>query len=368
MAALQEDSRRAPEMPPVEALLDAATQNFSEGARKLMLEAAPKVEATLGGLPQRGISQVIGLSYLVDNSYSMEEDEIISEQDRMEGRPVKKLFERAVEGLNGAAEALQSSSVAARIETYVDLLNRNPSYVSKVTGGKESFEWSPVLQGTPHLSPRYFCTDGGTPLRRRTVETIASGLARSQWLQQPPFNLQTVFKYLIITDANSTEGSSYPKESDVADLIRSLPENHQVFLLGLESDDVDFVDVGARLGIGKSRVKTLPRDGRELRHFLQLWSQSSAEGSAVQEKEELEGLLMQRPESFDNDEEVDALFTEEEDWDPDLNLNFDIKHKDTVTTPSNEDGKVSNVLEPGQDEFDSLFDDVTFQEKDEPKK
>jgi hypothetical protein len=267
-------------------LMVAAFAGFSPEIQELLMAQRGYIEQSFGEMPRGGYSSLVMLAIFGDNSGSMKNDELLTEAEEAEGVVPLMLYERLIEGLNeGVIDGLQGSGVAAKIEVLLDLLNYNKGYVRQVTDGSDHFEWTPVLSKPPHFisSPQFIANgnrvDGGTPLRRRIVQALASGIVRAHWLSQPPLNLQTTAKYLFLTDGESTEsGRHCIQEEEVQQLLAELPASHQPYFLGLENDRVDFRDVGRSLGFRDDRVEELPRNGKELRHFLSLWSQSQAEG------------------------------------------------------------------------------------------
>jgi hypothetical protein len=273
--------------PDIDALMEGAFSRFSPDVRSLLMQQGPYIKQSFGQAPYGGFTALVGLLIVGDNSTSMKGQEILSEMEQAQGVTPKRLYQRLIQGLNeGVIDGLRESSVAKKIEILLDVLNPNADYIRGVTGGPSHFEWRPVLGETRHFVDDYSFlangnhTDGGTPLRRRIVQSIASGLVRSYWLSQPPHNLPSTFKYLFMTDGESTEVKRQcVQPHQVEALLAELPSNHQPYFLGLENDRVVYRDVALGMGFPDDRIEELPPNGEALRHYLKLWSQTQAESA-----------------------------------------------------------------------------------------
>ena len=272
-----------------ELLERVADRYFDEELAELALEIAPRLDPYLGSLPERSrATEIIGLGALLDNSYSMNAYEDVDEKE-VEREPLR-LYEALVRDVNFMWSELKKSSYRRSIHVCNDLLHPNIRYASRVLREGDTFHWMPLLPSVPTLVTKDFLHGNGTPLYKRSFEFILAGIARAELLRLPPFNRKTRMHYLIMSDGESTEdsGYSYPGHqftaADVKMLVNQLPEGHTAYFLGLGQESY-FGAVGRSMGIQKQNVRCVPREGKKIRAFLQLWSSSATDPTRLSDRD-----------------------------------------------------------------------------------
>lgn len=234
-------------------------------------EISPQTAKILDGLSARinktmvaplsrpNVTEMTLLCMLIDNTPSM------SHKDN---------HKAAIEGHNMVVSSLLSAKAANSIESLTMMINPSDSYIKRITGKDCEFHWT-ALRAAPRLEPRCFINGCSTPLYDRSLEALASVLARTKWWEDQ-YGVQTRSVTLLMSDGGNNDGKV--EAGHVAKLVTDMlaMEKHRIFFMGVQATGVDFCKVGKEMGLPEECISVVERDAKAIRARFQLFSQSAA--------------------------------------------------------------------------------------------
>lgn len=242
----------------VNQLLQEANQQGNLSRISTQLLAAPDLGEQIKlamGMPIGKVDspEVVILQFKVDDSGSI--------------RNVPGNTEAVREGCNLAVEAQQKTkqAKAGSILASLGLFNRGLLY-----------DIRPIAEAEM-LDDRNYDPNGGTPLYDQVMVMCGTAIAKAQEWQSGGVAVRTI--NIVITDGHD-EHSSHTID-ECAQVVRDMlgSENHIIAGIGINDGRTDFQDIFTRMGIPPQWILTPKNTASEIRHALNLASESAVRAS-----------------------------------------------------------------------------------------